>query len=163
MVPWTMVLQTLRIGNAASLCRETPGSFKPMIRSAHEHVDLRGHVDPLQESFDDFSKVSNPSKKMGQRTSIDDYIQLLHNTGPFSTAFHPTSRCKVARGLGLVAHWAKTSMARLRADGTSGGNLAQWHSLIDKALITPCLMSRRPRPRVWARPEGEGRRAAGPD
>lgn len=76
---------------AAALTRETPDLFtqlvkdgvaacEPMIRSVHERVDLREHLDGLQDFVSDFIKTSTP--KRGGTVGVEDYVALLRRSRP---------------------------------------------------------------------------------
>ncbi|KJZ72240.1 hypothetical protein HIM_08382 [Hirsutella minnesotensis 3608] len=126
----------------SSLCREMPdhltgaireavASFTPLIQIVHEGVDLKSHIDPLQDFIQELVKVSKPNKKTGQPPSIDDYVRLLHKYRPFLYRFLHEIASKVPVVWGWFREWAKSACAKFRMDGSINQDLQKLFASLD--------------------------------
>ncbi|TQS33164.1 hypothetical protein Golomagni_06499, partial [Golovinomyces magnicellulatus] len=110
---------------AAALCRETPDLFTqlvrdgvaacdPMIRSVHERVDLREHLDGLQGFISDFIKTSTPKK--GGTVSIEDYVALLRRSRPILHRWIHAIASKCPDIWEEIRVWCNNSLHSFRKD-----------------------------------------------
>ncbi|KJZ74741.1 hypothetical protein HIM_05858 [Hirsutella minnesotensis 3608] len=105
---------------SASLCRETPdhltqavregfAAYTPMIRLVHERIDLKTHMDALQNFIDDFIQTGKPDRKTGAVPSVDDYVALLHKHRGFLYRFLHHIASKTPEVWSWYRDWAKAS------------------------------------------------------
>lgn len=131
---------------SASLCREAEdhlthavrdgvGAFTPMIRLVHERVDLKMHIDALQNFIDDFIKLSKPGKK-GAMPSVGDYVKLLHKHRGFLYRFLHHIASRSPEVWGWFRAWAKKAVANFRqpeAGADMDSQLQQLFASLDPA------------------------------
>ncbi|KAI0121383.1 PX-associated-domain-containing protein [Xylariales sp. AK1849] len=110
-----------------SMVRELVASFDPIIRTVHDHVDLRKYIAHVQKFVDDLLQTSKPKQDYNKKElspSIEDFVLLLkrHRPWAFEYLHEFASRCPDIRD--EFRHWVKGVMNVFQQQGDRAAGIA---------------------------------------